>query len=284
MDSYDVLMIVVLLGATLFGFWKGMAWQIASIASLTVSYMAALAFSPRLAPFMGNEAPWNRFIAMLVIYLLTSMLIWMAFRAVHNAIDRVQLREFDRQIGALFGIAKGVLLCVAITMFAVTLLPEEQKEKILGSKSGHYIAKLLNEADQVMPEEMHDVLHPYIHKAQETLDPDYVPHGDERSIPHTADLEEYTFSLLTPLKPITSYFQPTQVGTTPGNSSGMALSLFPNIQWIPRSPLTPSGHIRQNSVIRTTEDLRPFLEEWERIWFSEYPEHLEPLEIHAGII
>src|SRR5688572_17601189 len=147
MQSYDVVMILVLVGATIFGAWKGMAWQIASIASLVVSYFASLAFSEKLAPLISNEAPWNRFIAMLLIYLVTSMVIWMLFRTVSKVIDRVQLREFDRQIGALFGLAKGVLLCVAITMFAVTLMPVEQKEKILGSKSGMYIAKLLNEAD-----------------------------------------------------------------------------------------------------------------------------------------
>ena len=188
MQSYDVLMIVVLVGATIFGAWKGMAWQIASIASLVASYFASLAFSEKLAPFISSEAPWNRFIAMLLIYLLTSMVIWMLFRMVAKVIDRVQLREFDRQIGAIFGLAKGVLLCVAITMFAVTLLPAEQKEKILGSKSGLYIAKLLSEADHVMPKEMHEVLHPYIHRAQEALDPNYVPHGEDRDVPRTATL------------------------------------------------------------------------------------------------
>ena len=181
-------MLLVLVGATIFGAWKGVAWQVASIASLVVSYLASLTFSAKLAPFISNDAPWNRFIAMLLIYLLTSMTIWMLFRMVANVIDRVQLREFDRQIGAIFGLAKGILLCVAITMFCVTLLPEGQKQQVLGSKSGLYIAKLLDEADQVMPEELHDVLAPYIHKAQQTLDPNFVPHDTDRDSPHTAIL------------------------------------------------------------------------------------------------
>ena len=42
MQTYDMLMLVVLVGATVFGFWKGMAWQIASLASLVVSYFASL--------------------------------------------------------------------------------------------------------------------------------------------------------------------------------------------------------------------------------------------------
>lgn len=237
MQSYDALMIVVLVGATIFGAWKGMAWQIASIASLVVSYFASLAFSEKLAPLISNDAPWNRFIAMLVIYLGTSMVIWMLFRTVSKVIDRVQLREFDRQIGALFGLAKGILLCVAITMFAVTLMPVEQKEKILGSKSGMYIAKFLNEADQVMPKELHEVLHPYIHKAQETLDPNYVPHGDERETSHTATLPAGNFSNPTnpqytlpyntsPAEAIRSVYD--QFG--PGQGSGQPSTQYPQPQ------------------------------------------------------
>ena len=34
---YDVLMRAVLVGTTIFGAWKGMAWQLASLASVVVS-------------------------------------------------------------------------------------------------------------------------------------------------------------------------------------------------------------------------------------------------------
>ena len=54
----------------MFGFWKGMAWQIASLASLVVSYFAALRFSEQLAPMFGDQAPLNRFVAMLAIYIV----------------------------------------------------------------------------------------------------------------------------------------------------------------------------------------------------------------------
>ena len=82
MSPYDILMIVVLLAATIFGAWKGMAWQLASLASLVLSYFAALKFSPQLAPLISDQAPWNRFVAMLVIYLGTSVAIWPSRNAV----------------------------------------------------------------------------------------------------------------------------------------------------------------------------------------------------------
>jgi len=171
MQTYDLLMLLVLVAATTFGFWKGMAWQIASLASLVVSYIAALQFSERLAPTFGDTAPWNRFVAMLAIYCVTSFMIWTAFRLVSGAIDKVRLEAFDKQLGAMFGFAKGVLLCVAITFFAVTLLPPTQGEMIVGSQSGQYIVALLNKADAVVPPEIHQVIDPYLDKVQQRLNP-----------------------------------------------------------------------------------------------------------------
>src|SRR5688500_16676564 len=170
MEWYDLLMIAVLLGTTIFGFLKGMAWQIASLASLVVSYFIALRFSEPLAAtgLFGDEVPWNRFVAMLAIYVATSLVVWLAFRVVSRAIDRVRLQEFDRQIGGLFGLAKGVLLCVAITFFSLTLVPDT-RDAILRSRSGHYIALLIARADAVMPPEVHASVDPYLNRLEEEL-------------------------------------------------------------------------------------------------------------------
>ncbi|MGD9636358.1 MAG: CvpA family protein [Pirellulales bacterium] len=173
MQTYDLLMLLVLVCTTMFGFWKGMAWQLASLASLVVSYFAALKFSERLAPTFGDTAPWNRFVAMLAIYIVTSFMIWTAFRLISNVIDKVRLEAFDKQLGALIGFAKGVLLCIAVTFFAVTLLPPAQGEMIVGSQSGKYIAQFLTKADAVMPPEIHQVVDPYLNRVQQRLNPNY---------------------------------------------------------------------------------------------------------------
>jgi len=170
MELYDIFMLVVLVGATVFGAWKGMAWQLTSVASLALSYLVALRFSNQLAPYLSDQAPWNRFEAMLILYAGVSLLTWLAFRIVSGFIDRVKLKEFDRQLGALVGAAKGVLLCVAITFFAVTL-STRARDSILHSRSGYYISLLLSRADAVMPKEIHHVLDPYLDKLERELDP-----------------------------------------------------------------------------------------------------------------
>lgn len=162
MEIYDIIMVVVLIGAMLFGAVKGFAWQLASIASITVSYVVAYKYREPFSQSIQAEPPWNRFLAMLILYVGSSLVIWVAFRMIRGSIDRLKLREFDRQVGAMFGLAKGALYCTLITLFAVTLMGERVRETIVRSKSGHYIADVLDRSDAVIPPEIHDVVQPYL--------------------------------------------------------------------------------------------------------------------------
>ncbi len=170
LEAYDLGMLAVLVVTIGFGAWKGMAWQVASLASLVLSAMVAIRYSEGIAPLFGSSEPWNRFVAMLVLYVAVSLLVWVVFRMVSRAIDRVQLQEFDRQIGALFGGLKGVALCLIITFFAVTL-SETARQAVLRSRSGHYIARLIQRAEPVLPEEVRSVLGQYIDELDRRLDP-----------------------------------------------------------------------------------------------------------------
>ncbi len=177
MVLYDVLMLVVLIGCVVFGAWKGMAWQLASLCSLVVSYFVALKFGDQLAPLLGQQEPWNHFLAMFILYLVSSLAIWLGFRVVSGAIDRVKLKEFDRQLGALFGLCKGVALCVVITFFAVTL-SSSARDVIVKTRSGYYIGRLLDRAHPLIPDGVHSVLHPYFDELEQKLDANYQPPAD----------------------------------------------------------------------------------------------------------
>ncbi|HBV66177.1 MAG TPA: colicin V production protein [Rhodopirellula sp.] len=170
METYDIIMLVVIVGATLFGAIKGFAWQLASIASIVISYVVAYKYREPISESIQAEPPWDRFLAMLILYIGTSLLIWVAFRMVRGSIDRMKLKEFDRQIGALFGLAKGALYCTLITLFAVTLSGERVREAVVQSKSGNYIANLLDRSDSVIPEELHEVVQPYLDRFNKKFD------------------------------------------------------------------------------------------------------------------
>lgn len=178
MQIYDIIMILVLAGAVLFGFWKGLAWQIASIAAIVVSYIASYTFRGAIAGFIQVDPPWNQILAMLGIYLGTSLVVWIAYRFVKSTIDKAKMKDYDRHTGAVLGAAKGALLCMVITLFSVTLLGDSVKSHIVHSYSGAIIARSLDSIHFAMPEEVHQVIHPALERLDAELDPNGVPLPD----------------------------------------------------------------------------------------------------------
>ena len=185
-QPYDIFMLIVLGGTVLFGFWKGMAWQLASVASIVVSLGVAIHVSPSIATMFGEAEPWNRVIAMLVLFLATSFLIWTIFRLVSGIIDRVRLKEFDRQAGALLGLIKGILYCLIITFFAVNL-SESLRQYVLASHSGRYMAILIKKATPILPEQITYYLGQYIEEFDRKLDPDTPAEGEEDPLSELGD-------------------------------------------------------------------------------------------------
>ncbi len=170
MPAYDLLMLLILVCATILGAIKGFAWQVASIASIFASYFIAYYFRYDVAKMINAQPPWNLFLAMLVLYAGSSFLIWMVFRLVSGAIDKVRLKEFDRHMGALFGFGKGVAYCLLVTMFAMTLLGPKKQQAICESRSGYYISKILAGADGILPKEIDQVIGPHLARLEQKLE------------------------------------------------------------------------------------------------------------------
>jgi membrane protein required for colicin V production len=161
LEGYDLVMLGILAAAALIGYFKGMVWQLAWIAGIVVSSYAAFRFGAILAPFFGNQAPWNRLAAMLAVYAASSIVVWLVFRVISGAINAVHLSAFDHQLGLVLGLAKGLLLCVVITFFSVTMAPA-YRHQIVSSRSGRLLAELIVRADTYLPKEIHDTVDPYL--------------------------------------------------------------------------------------------------------------------------
>ena len=166
-------MLSVMLIAIIFGAWKGLAWQVASLSAIFASYFVAYQLREPVSRYINVAEPWDKILAMLGVYLFTSLVIWIIFGYVRKIIDRVKLQDFDRHAGAVLGAIKGVILCMIITLFAVALLSEEQKSQVCCSYSGYFMAKVIDKIEVAMPKEAHSVLHKYL----EQLDSELSSHG-----------------------------------------------------------------------------------------------------------
>lgn len=156
----------IVLGAIVLGGWKGFAWQLAGIVSLILGFVVAIPLSSVAAPLFGKTAPLNRFVAMAVLYVATSLGVYLVAFIYRRFLERFQLHHWDRHLGAVFGGLKGWMLVLILTLFAVTL-SVRARDAVMNTKVGTYAAISLDAVHPVFPHEVHEILHPYVHKLED---------------------------------------------------------------------------------------------------------------------
>ncbi len=170
MSLYDIIMLVVFAGAIWFGYWKGLAWQIASLAAVVASYFVAMKFREPLSRYITAEEPWNRIAAMLILFIGTSLLIWSIYASVSKSLKKMEMKGFDRQAGALLGAVKGALLCMIITMFSVSLLGNKAHDAIHNSRSGRYVVRGINQVSAIVPQELKAYIDPHVENFRNAIE------------------------------------------------------------------------------------------------------------------
>ena len=178
MTIYDGVMALIVVYTVVHGFWRGAAWQIAPIVSLVAGYMIAMPMSVTAAHWFG-QPPLNRLFALVTIYLLVSLTVYLFFRSFREGVEKAQLTEFDRHLGAILGGLKGVLVTLSATCILLIYIPPS-REIILKSESSSIASKLISTVYPVLPHAMHVLLEPYLHKLGDHLNIDlHDPHEED---------------------------------------------------------------------------------------------------------
>lgn len=214
MTIYDGVMGLIVLYTIVHGFWRGAAWQIAPIVSLVAGYMIAMPMSVTAAHYFG-QPPLNRLFALVTIYILVSLTVYLFFRSFREGVEKAQLTEFDRHLGAILGGLKGVIVTLSATCILLIWFPPS-RETILKSNSSTIASKLISTIYPVLPHAMHLILEPYLHKLGDQLpielqDPHNAP-GFERATTTTSRSQPKTLPRKQPRQPLDdgrSRLQPT---------------------------------------------------------------------------
>ena len=178
---FDFIVLILIGYLTLRGALRGIVAQIMSIVSIVASWIIAVKFSPVVATMVSDEPPWNRLIAMLVLFIAAYLAIWLIRGLLDDMIKAIRLKNADRSLGALLGFGKGVLLCLIITFFLVIFSPTS-RDFALDSISGKYFAAGIEKISDMIPEDIHEVLsrniakfHGQLEEIEEKSDPDSKP-------------------------------------------------------------------------------------------------------------
>lgn len=221
MSVYDIVMVIIFLGAVWFGFRKGLAWQVASLLSIVLSYFVAVNFRRPVAALISAQEPWNQFAAMLILFLGTSLIVWTVFASFSRNIKKMNMGGFDRQAGAILGAFKGAILCMLATVFAVSLF-QSTSNMVHNSKAGHYVVSGIRQFAQFTPDELAPYLDHHIEKFDATIGetpvkkPLFEPSTGSNRVSNTSDfqVDQNNGFRTNPSNPVGGGFSNTTVNTT----------------------------------------------------------------------
>lgn len=160
MTLYDAAMIGAVILGMIWGAWRGITWQVASIASLVVGYLVASPASAQLASHFPGEPVVARSLALMAVYAAVSGGIFLAAWIVRATLRRLRFEAYDRHLGMILGGLEGALLGIVATLFVVSLAPQT-REPIFASPSGRLVGHVMDAIGPALPGEVRQVLTPF---------------------------------------------------------------------------------------------------------------------------
>ncbi|MBT3921489.1 MAG: CvpA family protein [Nitrospina sp.] len=151
MTSFDIFVAVVLGFSLIFSLMKGFVREIFSLISYVGGYLMAVKYQNTFAQVLMESIPskpLSKLIAFGAIYIVTAIIISLMGKVAKAMLwSGTDLSTFDRIMGGVVGLARGVVIIVAV-MFPLQFFPEIAKKITKDSYAAPYLAQVLDFVNQ----------------------------------------------------------------------------------------------------------------------------------------
>jgi membrane protein required for colicin V production len=154
MGLTDGLLLTVLLLSVLLGAWRGLVYEVLSVASWVAAFLLAQAYADEVAlvlPLEGLSPPLQLAAGFLLVFIAVAfaggLLAWL----VKKLVASVGLRPVDRILGSAFGLARGVVMLLAFAV-VVSMSPLRDAPWWQGSAVADMLVATLHAIKPLLPE------------------------------------------------------------------------------------------------------------------------------------
>lgn len=158
---YDVLVVCVLLFFLVRGASRGLVWQLAGILGILLCVTFAGTASKVIGPHINLPQPTNQWAVMFITYLLASLVAFGFARTLNGWIEKMEMKEYNRHLGAVFGLLKGALLVLIMTFMIVTF-SERSRSSLKDSQAAHVAARIIHQIEPLVPDKLYGAVGKYI--------------------------------------------------------------------------------------------------------------------------
>ncbi len=153
LSAVDWILLAVLGLSLLLGMWRGIVQEVLSLAGWVAAFYVSQMYAPAAAAWLPMEGSSQMlryaagfvvvFVAVLVGTVLVSALI-------KKLISAVGLGPLDRLLGSLFGLMRGVVILLAVTVF-VGMTPMRDTEAWKQAQGTQWLQQFLHMLKPVLP-------------------------------------------------------------------------------------------------------------------------------------
>jgi membrane protein required for colicin V production len=138
---FDYLVLLVLACSVIISTLRGLVKEVLSLASWLVALLVANTYGEALAEMLPEMIPGELtrlIVAFIALFIGTRLLMALVSRAVSEVVKVSGLSLLDRALGSLFGVARGLLIVVAVVLLCgTTSIPQQAfwKDAVLSARA-----------------------------------------------------------------------------------------------------------------------------------------------------
>jgi membrane protein required for colicin V production len=163
MTWLDVALVIILLGSVASAFSKGFVRESIGLAAAFIGLLCGAWFyrmpGDILRPYLASREAAN-LVGFLLIFVGVIFLGWLIGKLVGMAVKVVGLSWLDRLLGAAFGAARGIIVCVALITAIVAFAPGSDArtppQSVVNSRLAPYLLDAANVLTMATPKELRD--------------------------------------------------------------------------------------------------------------------------------
>jgi membrane protein required for colicin V production len=126
---FDYLLLFVLVSSVIISMLRGLVKEILSLLGWIVAFIVANAFGVQLAPMLPAAIPGDAgrlMVAYIALFLGVRILMGLASMAIGALVAASGLSLADRGLGGLFGLARGIVIVLAVVILCgMTAIPKQ---------------------------------------------------------------------------------------------------------------------------------------------------------------
>ena len=146
----DLVVVAILLYCAVKGASRGLLSQLSWVIALLLCFKFSGTLAPAIEPMIGVAPPLKQWLAMLAVYVGLCGVSFVVAGMLSSWMAKAKIIDFDKHLGGILGFVKGVVICMTVMFFAITMSPA-MRHIVSQTYSGYAAAVILHNSQYLIP-------------------------------------------------------------------------------------------------------------------------------------